>query len=158
MTKLGIDWKLLIAQILNFLVLLFVLWRFVYKPLVKLLEDRSKKIEKGIKDAEAAKQTLKLGQKKQEEIIRTAKKEAQKIIEKAVLEGKKIKEELEKEASLKAQEIIDASKIQIQKEKEAAINEVKKEIGGIVALAVEKIIDEKMTEQKDKQLIRKFLS
>ena len=45
-SKLGIDWKLLIAQIINFLVLLFVLYKFAYRPILSMLEKRTKKIEK----------------------------------------------------------------------------------------------------------------
>ena len=62
-TKLGIDWKFLIAQIVNFLVLLFVLYKFAYGPILAMLEKRQKKIEKGLKDAEAATKNSKKAKK-----------------------------------------------------------------------------------------------
>mgnify|MGYP001588456271 CR=1 FL=1 len=58
-SKLGIDWKLLVAQIVNFFILLFVLYKFAYKPVLEMLEKRSKTIEKGIHDAKASEERLK---------------------------------------------------------------------------------------------------
>lgn len=54
LNALGIDWKILLAQFVNFAVLVFVLWKFAYKPIFKFLEDRKNKIEEGIKNAEQA--------------------------------------------------------------------------------------------------------
>ena len=56
--KLGIDVKLVIAQLVNFFILLYVLKRFAYKPVLKILEDRERKIEKGLKDAQSAEKRL----------------------------------------------------------------------------------------------------
>ena len=58
LTKLGIDLKLLVAQIVNFLILLLVLYKFAYGPIVAMLEKRQKKIEKGLKEAEEAHKKL----------------------------------------------------------------------------------------------------
>jgi len=49
-----IEWQLIIAQLVNFAIVLFVLWKFAYNPILKTLNDRTKKIEKGVKDAEDA--------------------------------------------------------------------------------------------------------
>lgn len=56
--KLGIEWNLLIAQAVNFLIVLFVLWLTAYKPLVRILRERKEKIEKGVRDADAAAERL----------------------------------------------------------------------------------------------------
>ena len=81
LNKLGIDYKLLIAQIINFLVLLFVLWKFAYGPILAILEKRQKKIEKGLADAEAAEKRLEESEKKQKEVLRKARTEAKEIVE-----------------------------------------------------------------------------
>ena len=60
LANLGIDWKLLLAQVVNFVVVLLVLRRFAYQPMLRLLDERTHKIEKGLADAESA--TRKLGE------------------------------------------------------------------------------------------------
>ena len=87
--KLGIDLKLLLAQIINFLVLLWLLRLVLYKPLVKKLEERTKKakeIEDGLRDLQRRKEEMK---KKEEEMIRETKEKTRRII----AESKEISEE-----------------------------------------------------------------
>ena len=83
LSKLGIDWKLLIAQIINFLVLLFVLWKFAYGPILAILDKRTKKIEQGLKDAEASRKKLADSEERQKEILKMARTEGKEIVEKA---------------------------------------------------------------------------
>ena len=78
-SKLGIDWRLLVAQLANFLILLFVLRRFAYKPLLKLLEERKQRIADGLANAQKAKSNLEEAEKERQEIISTAKKEHRKL-------------------------------------------------------------------------------
>jgi len=73
----GINWKLLIAQLINFSVVLFVMWKWVYTPLLKLIEDRQKKIEQGIRDAEASARSRSESERQAETAILAARKEAQ---------------------------------------------------------------------------------
>ena len=157
LTKLGIDWKLLIAQIINFLVLLFVLYKFAYGPILSMLERRTRKVEKGLKDAELAKKQLEVGQKKQEEILKKARHEAKVIVEKARSQAEKAKEEIAAEAKSQSHKFIADAKAQIEQEKQKTITEIKSEIGGLVIAATEKIIGEKIDEKKDKQIIESII-
>lgn len=158
LNKLGIDWKLLIAQIINFLVLLFVLYRFAYKPVLAMLEKRTKKIEKGLKDAEEAKKQLEAGRKKQAEILRKTRAEAKSIVEKAYIQAERGKSEIAAEAKAQKEKMIADAKAQIGQEKEKAVREIKSEIGNLIVAATEKIIDEKIDEEKDKEIIEKLIS
>lgn len=153
LSKLGIDYKLLVAQIINFLVLLFVLWKFAYGPILAMLEKRQKKIEKGLADAEIAGKKLEESERKQKEILRKARTEAKEIVEKSYIQAEKSKSEIAIEAKAQAEKIIAGAKAEIEQEKQKTIAEIKSEIGGLVALATEKIIGEKMDEKKDKELI-----
>lgn len=109
--QLGIDLKLLIAQGVNFLILLFVLTKFVYRPLMKLVEERRQKIELGIKGGEKATQ-----------LIKEAEKTGQVIIKEADVQALSILSEAEKNAQLKAQEIaLNADKKSQQALKEAML-------------------------------------
>ena len=157
LTKLGIDWKLLIAQIINFLVLLFVLYKFAYGPIVAMLEKRQKKIEQGLADAEAARRNLEKSEEKQKEILKKARADFKVIVEKAHLQAEKSKSEIAAEAKAQAEKILADAKTQIGREKEKTIAEIKSEIGGLVVAAAEKVIGEKMDEGKDKKLIEKVI-
>jgi len=157
LSKLGIDYKLLIAQIVNFLVLLFVLYKFAYGPIVAMLEKRQKKIEQGLADAEAAKKNLEKSEEKQKEILKKARTETKEIVAKAHIQAEKSKSEMAAEAKAQAEKIIADAKVQIEREKRKMLGEIKSEIGGLVVAAAEKIIDEKLDGEKDKKLIEKSL-
>ncbi|MDD5489734.1 MAG: F0F1 ATP synthase subunit B [Candidatus Moranbacteria bacterium] len=157
LTKLGIDWKLLIAQIVNFLVLLFILWKFAYGPVLAMLEKRQKKIEKGLADADEAHKKLAESEEKQKQILRKAREDAKGIVENARLQAEKSKAEIAVEAKAQAEKIISGARIEIETEKAKSIAEIKSEIGGLVVAATEKIIGEKMDERKDKELVEKSL-
>lgn len=157
LTKLGIDWKLLIAQIVNFLVLLFVLYKFAYGPIVAMLEKRQKKIEQGLKDAESARKNLEKSEEKQKEILKKARADFKVIVEKARTQAEKSKSEIVAKAKAQSEKILADAKTQIGKEKEKTIAEIKSEIGGLVIAAAEKVIGEKMDEKKDEELINKAL-
>jgi F-type H+-transporting ATPase subunit b len=157
LTKLGIDWKLLIAQIINFLILLFVLYKFAYGPIVAMLEKRQKKIEQGLKDAEVARKNLEKSEERQKEILKKARREAREIIEKSHTQAEKSKSEIAAEAKAQAEKILSDARVEIEIEKEKTITEIKSEIGGLVAAATEKVVGEKMDEKKDKRLIEESL-
>jgi len=157
-TKLGIDWKLLIAQIVNFLVLLFVLWKFAYGPVLAMLEKRQKKIEKGLADADEAGKKLEESAEKQKEILKNARTEAKDIVEKAREQAEKSKSEIAFEAKAQAEKIIISVKAEIEQEKQKTIAEIKSEIGSLVVAATEKIVDEKMDSEKDKKMIEEAIT
>ena len=155
--KLGIDWKLLIAQIINFLVLLLVLYKFAYRPLLAMLDKRTKKIEQGLKDAEISREKLEASEKKQAEILHKARVEAKGIVEKAREQAEKGRSEIVAESKVQSDKLIADARMQIEQEKQKTLSEIKSEIGGLVVAATEKIIDEKMNPEKDKSLIEKAI-
>ncbi|MFA5872007.1 MAG: F0F1 ATP synthase subunit B [Parcubacteria group bacterium] len=157
LTKLGIDWKLLVAQIINFLVLLFVLYKFAYRPLLAMLEKRTKKIEQGLKDAELSHKQLEESEKRQAEVLHKARLEAKDIVEKAREQAEKGRSEIVAESKTQSDKLISDARAQIEQEKQKMFSEIKSEIGGLVVAATEKIIDEKLSSEKDKNLIEKVI-
>lgn len=152
-----IDYKILIAQMVNFAIVLFVLYKFAYKPLLKVMTDRTEKIEKGIKNAEEANKKLQETEKKEKEVLGNARKEAQAIIESAEKTAAKNKEELLNEAKKKSEEIVANTQKQLEEEKKKMMSEIKSEIADLVVAATGKVIDEKMDSGKDKEIINKAL-
>ena len=148
---------MLIAQLINFLILLFVLRRFAYKPLLKLLDERKQKIANGLANAQKAKSNLEEAEKERQEIISTAKKGASEIISLAEAAAQKNREETLKEAKTGVEKIIAEARKQIESEKNKMIGEIKSEITELVILATEKTVSIKLDDKKDKELIEKII-
>ena len=157
-SKLGINWKLLIAQIVNFLVLLFVLWKFAYGPILAMLEKRTKKIEQGLKDADAAKKKLEESEERQKDILKKARLEGKEIVQQARELAEKSKDQIAAAAKEQSEKLIASAKVEIEQEKQKTIAEIKSEIGGLVVAATEKIVGEKIDSEKDKKLIEESLN
>ena len=155
--NLGINGKLLVAQIINFLILLFVLYKFAYGPILKMLEERTNKIEKGLKDADESHKKLAEIVQKEKEVMAEARKEAQAIIVKAEEQAKKNKEDIITESKTQSEKILADAQKKIEEEKNKMLVEVKGEIANLVVLATEKMIGEKMDTAKDKELIEKSI-
>lgn len=151
--KLGIDWKLLLAQAVNFGILFWVLRRFAYKPMLDFLESRSARIDKGLKDAEAAQSKLASMEEKEKQVLVDARNEARSIITLAETSAKKRDADRMKETEEKAKRFLDDARMKIEEEKQKILMEAKQEIAEIVSLSVEKILKEKVNATKDKELL-----
>ncbi len=158
LTSLGIDWRLFSAQLINFSILLLILYKFAYKPVLKMLDDRTGKIEKGLADAEESQKKLKEIEEKEKMVLVDAKKQAKDIIKKAEEQAQINKAEFVVIAQEESDKIIEKAKKVAAEEKGKMVSEVKTEISALVAVAVEKIVDEKMNDTKDAQIINEVIS
>lgn len=154
---LGLDWRIFLAQFVNFAVLIFVLWRFAYKPIFNILEERRAKISEGLKHGEQAKKDAAEALSHKKEIISEAKQEASLIIEEARKKAEIKYQEIISKSKLDFQVWIDDEKKKIELEKEAAIFEVKKEMANLLTLALEKVLLEKIDQKKDGEIITKVI-
>lgn len=153
----NIDWKLFVAQLINFAIVFSVLYFLAFKPLVKTMTERSEKIDQSLKDADAIEKRLSLTEKEREEIIVAAKKQANLIVEGANKRGEERKTELIAKAKEEIGQVINAEKERIARDKAETLKEIKKEVAELVILSVEKLLSEKMTSDKDRELIKKMV-
>lgn len=149
----GIDYKILLAQLVNFAILFFVLYKVGYKPIFTFLEDRKRKIASGITMAEKAEAQLRAADAEKSAIIIDAKKEANTIITKAHELAEQGKEEKIKQAKDEIAAIIAKEREKIVAEKTQTLKEVKAEIADVMAVALEKITGERIDSEKDKAMI-----
>jgi len=152
-----IEVNLLIAQMVNFAIVLWVLYKFAYKPVLKTLNSRTNKIEKGLEDADAAGKKLEDIVEKEKAVMAKAKKEAQEIIKVAEEQAKANSMSIVLEARNQGEKLLVGAKSQIEQEKNKMLSEVKGEIANLVVLATEKIIGEKLDKEKDRELIEKAI-
>lgn len=100
----GIDPRLFVAQIVNFLIILYILKRFAYKPLMALLRNREETIKEGLKNAEKAQKMLEEAQEKEKKLLQKAQSEAQKLL----ADAKEEREEMIKKAEMYAKKQTDS--------------------------------------------------
>ena len=157
-SKLGLDYKLIIAQAVNFVLLLIILQRLAYKPILKMLNDRTEKIDKSLKQAEQIKEELKKTEETKLAEIKKGKEEYQKIIkESQEIAERKSQESIEK-TRIKTQEIVENAKMEIKAGKEKSVKEAKKEITDISILIAKKIIGNNLNEKEQKEIANDILS
>ncbi len=136
----GIDIKLLSIQIFNFIILLVILQRLLYKPLIKILEDRRKNIEEGMKKLENIEKKSKELKDKTEDDLMEARKKSQEIIARAERQASETRKNAQEDAHEQANEIISQAKKSIALEKESLINSVQKEIVQLVVGVSSKVL------------------
>ncbi len=154
---LGVDGKAFLIQLITFLLALWVLKRFAFKPILKVLTERRELIEDGVRlGEEMQKEQAKLEQTIDKE-LHEARKQADGIIAGAEQTGRQIAAEAEQKAQKKADGIIKQAESRIEQESARARQKLEKEIVSLVAEATEAIIDEKVDAQKDAKLINKAL-
>lgn len=151
----GVQPILLAAQIVNFLILLFILKKFLYGPLLKVLAARKQRIEESLKNAEEIELRLQKTNEKVEQILADATGEAQKIIDQAkeaagqvIEEGKQTSAGIIEKAYQQALEVRKAETVKMEQE-------MKEHVGDWVVLAFEKITGQKMTKEDQKRLLEK---
>lgn len=155
LAKLGIDWKLLLAQAVNFLILLWVLRRFAYRPMLEFLEKRTKRIEAGLRDAKVAEEKLRDIEGRERDILEKAKKEASDIVNRAREVACETSEKLLAESRAEAGRLLEDAHAKLEGEAARMKEEIQSDIADLVLLATEKVLKEKLTAEKDAELVQK---
>ncbi|MGI6587913.1 MAG: F0F1 ATP synthase subunit B [Peptococcia bacterium] len=148
----------MIWAIINFLVLLAILNKFLFKPLLKTMDARKAEIKQ---DLEAAAQANVEAQKTKEEYLQQmeqAKVEARQIIEKATKIGEKTKEELISQAREESAQMTEKAREMIRLEKEEALHQLRDEVSSLVVMAAGKVIDKTIDQEAHEKLIHEFIA
>jgi len=158
LSKIGFDWRMGLANLVNFLIIFWLLKRFAWKPIQEKIKQREDKIEKGLEDAEKAAGELAMAQENYNKKINEAKKESNLIIAKATEQGRELINQAGDKAERRANQIIAQAKKTISKEKEKMLSDVKNETVNIAFEITGKILKQKLNSKTDAQLIKKLIS
>jgi F-type H+-transporting ATPase subunit b len=150
---LGVDGKVLVIQLITFILAFAVLRRFAFGPILKVLEERREKIESGVALGEEMQKERAELDKKVVAALRESRKEADGIIAGAQDTAKQTIREAEEKAKTKANGIITAAEARIEQDTARARKQLEKELVGLISDATEAIIDEKVDAKKDAALI-----
>jgi F-type H+-transporting ATPase subunit b len=157
LSNIGFDWRMALANLINFLIILVILKKFAFNSIRKTLTERQDKIEKGLEDAQKAATELQMAQSTRDKTLMNARLEADKILtatneasSRIVAEAKQVCDQKQKEIVIKAKEVIES-------EKQKMLTEVKGEIVKTVIQATEKMIGKKLDPADDQALIKDLL-
>jgi F-type H+-transporting ATPase subunit b len=155
--SLGINLKIFIAQLVNFTVVLLVLWKWAYKPIVRLLDERQHKIEKSVKDAQEIEQRLSRLSGEREEVLIAARQEAKARVEEALAGAEGRRQEILEKTKGEVERVIAQGKQQLAQEREAMMRDARKELAEIVVEASRKIVASEINEKKAASLAEEVI-
>jgi F-type H+-transporting ATPase subunit b len=157
MEGIGINWPLLIAFVVNFVILFALLSIFAYKPILKMLEERQAKIKESMDQAEKIRQDTARSEEEIKANLERARKEGQNVVSQAGQIGERLKEEAKQSARQEAESLIDKARSEIQHEREKSIEELRAEFADIAIMAAEKVIKETLDKKKHRKIIEDVL-
>lgn len=136
----GVNWKLLLIQAVNFGLLLAALSYFLYKPILKIIDERRAKIAEGVRTAEAAAQRLAEAKKEGDTMVGDAAKQAEGLVASARMQAEKTGSEMMKDAQARADQLMSEARARAEEAKRQAMMESEKDITRAAMLAAEKIM------------------
>ena len=152
--KIGFDWQVALASLVNFLIILFVLKKFAFKPIKKLIQERQNKINEGIEKAEEASIRLKEVDIIAKNYLKQANLDSINIIKETEKQAKVLGDNLQKKAEDHQKELMDQIQLGYKKHQEEAKNLVYKEAVELVKKAIKKTV-ELSPEDIDDEIIKK---
>lgn len=157
-SQLGIDWKLLIAQIVNFTILLLILKKFAYTPVLDMLRKRSSTIAKSIQEAKKIEEDCKKLELDKENEMREARIKAKSIVDEAAGLAEKEKEKIVSSAQADSAKIVEEAKNIIRLQKEQMLKDAEKEVGMLAVSAVEKFFKSNVSKSDQEKIIKNVIS
>ncbi|MFQ6122029.1 MAG: F0F1 ATP synthase subunit B [Dehalococcoidales bacterium] len=157
LADLGINLPVLVAQIINFAILFGLLYLVAYKPIMRMLDERSRRIKESMEQADYIKEQAARIEEEGKKQLEVASKEGQKRIAEAVRTGEEIKQKAQQEARQEAETLITRARTEIQRERDEAIDELRREVADLTILAAGKVIERSLDKKAHRQLIDKVL-
>ena len=157
LASLGVNVSTLVAQVVNFCVLLLLLYLVAYKPIMRMFDERSKKVRESVEQAEHIKEQVAKADEEVAKRMEEASKEGQKIIKQAMEAGEEVRAKVQQEAKEEARTLITEAQVEIKYERDEAVKELRKQVADLTIMAAKKVIDRSLDKKTHRQLIDKVL-
>lgn len=158
MEQLGINLPLLIAQVINFFIVLLVLRLFLYKPVLAMLDRRAQRVREGLEAAEQSQERATQAEQEVSQQLDQARQQGQALIAHSQEAANRIQEESRAQARRDAEALLERARSEIQLERDQAIGELRKEFADITVSAAEKVIGQSLDKQAHRRLIDETLA
>ncbi len=157
LNQFGIKPILLAAQVVNFLILLFILKKFLYKPILKVLEERKKKIAESLQNAEEIEKRLaEIGEREAEALLKSAK-ESEKMIKDAGAEGSQIIVDAHKTAEQIVNKAVEEGKLLMIQENEKLQQSVRENVADLIFMVVGKVTGKLLTKKDQEKILKESI-
>jgi F-type H+-transporting ATPase subunit b len=154
---LGLNLGYLISQIVNFTLLAVLLYFVAYKPVLRMLDERSAKIQEGLQDAEVASKRAAEMEQEYEKRIAEARRDGQEIVAQATQMSEKARQDILEQAREEARAQVERAREEISREREQAMTELRQQVADLSLMISEKVLAETLDEDRQRQLIARFL-
>jgi len=155
---LGINLPSLIAQIINFTILLVILYLLAYKPILRLLDERKARIQEGLEASDEAKRRLAETEKESAAQLDAARQEGQGLIAQAQQISGRVQEEARQQARSEGEQLLARARDEIQLERDSAIAQLRREFADLTITAAERVIKQSLDRQAHRKLIDEVLA
>ena len=152
MDKLGLDWRILLAQTISFSIVFIVLWRFAYKPIFTMLQERRDKIAEALANAEKIKADVTRTEAERQKILTDAGEQANKLIEDARLAAARVREQETQKAIATAEQIVTKAREAATQERAQMLAQLKREVGRLVVQTTATVTGKVLTAEDQQRL------
>lgn len=144
----GVQWPLLFAQIVSFAVVAYLLYRLGFKPVLATIDERQKKIAEGVQYAEEMKVKLAEAEQKQQETLRNASIQGQRMIDEARATSKELLEKQTREAAERGEQILRKAQEATELDRKKMMAEAREEIARLVVLTSSRVLSRELSEEE----------
>ncbi len=157
MGELGINLPSLLAQLVNFGILLGILYLVAYKPIMKMLDERSNRIKESMEQTEVIKDKAEKAEEEIAKQLKEAGRQSQAVIDRGVRTGEEMRQKAQEEAKKEAEALLARARNEIRRERDGVIDDLRREFADLTILAAGKVIDRTLDRESHRQLIDKVL-
>jgi len=156
--RIGFDWPVALANLINFIIIFLVLKKFAFKPIQKIIEERQKKIDEGLENAQKAETSLMMAEEIRNKKIDEARVKSNEIIGVAQTKSNTILADTQEQSLKMKEKIIADGEMVVAETKKKIKSEVEKEMSGLIIEGVEKVLRENLTPETQKTYIKRSLA
>jgi F-type H+-transporting ATPase subunit b len=158
MSELGFNIPVLVAQLVNFFLLLVVLRIFLYRPILDMLDRRAQRVREGLQAAEQSEERAQHAEQEVARQLEEARRQGQALIAQAQEASNRIQDEARNQARREGETLLARARNEIQLERDQAIAELRRQFAGLTVAAAEKVINQSLDKQAHQRLIDEVLA
>lgn len=152
-TTFGVDWPHLLAQVASFCIVCLILYRFAYRPVLKMLEVRRQQIAQGLANAEQIRAELARTEAQRQDVLTHANVQANKLIEEARAAAARVQEQETRKAIAVAEQIIIKAREAAAQDHDRMLADLKREVGRLVVQATATVTGKILTSEDQRRLV-----
>ena len=156
--SLGIDWHLVVVQVVGFIILLFILKLLLYKPVFNMLEERQQDIKNTYDQLDRDREAMEATRREYEQRLHGIEEQAREQIQAAVKEAQELRAGIVSDAHKQAEALLEKARADSERERQRAFLEMREQIADLAILAAGKVVGESLDGQRQRRLVDDFIA